>query len=104
MRNNSEHGGLVVFITSDTDFLKDVNAVVESRNFTAELLFHGERMSKAPGMREKVDRFYEWMQWLRDEMQMPRLQMHLFDEEYEWGSQSGSSGTTCATLHTHKRL
>ena len=95
MRNNPD-GGLVVFITSDSDFLKDVNTVMENYNFTAELLFHGEQMSKAPGMKEKVHCFFEWMDWLREQMQMPRLQMHAFDKQLEWGSPSGSSGTPVA--------
>ena len=92
MRNNPE-GGLVVFITSDSDFLKDVNAVVENHKFRAELLFYGgKQMSKAPGMREKAHMCYEWMGWLREQMQMPQLQMHDFDKEKEWRSPSGSSG------------
>ena len=98
MRNNSA-GGLVVFITSDTDFLKDVNSVVENYNFKAALLFHGQRMSKAPGMKEKVHEFYEWMGWLRQQMIMPNLQMHTFNKELEWGSPSGLRGVTLTMLH-----
>lgn len=92
MLRNPE-GGLVVFMTSDSDFLRDVNAVVENHNFRAELLFHGgQQMSKAPGMREKAHNCYEWMEWLQQEMRMPQLQMHPFDKELEWQSPVGSSG------------
>lgn len=92
MMRNPE-GGLVVFMTSDSDFLRDVNAVVENHNFRAELLYHGGRqMSRAPGMREKAHNCYEWMDWLREQMQMPQLQMHPFDKELEWQSPSGLSG------------
>ena len=95
MRNNPE-GGLIVFMTSDTDFLKDVNAVVENYNFRAELIFSGDVFGKAPGMREKVNsqgQCHEWMEWLREQMQMPHLQMHTFNKRLEWESPSGSSGS-----------
>ncbi|KAL3130378.1 poly ADP-ribose polymerase [Trebouxia sp. C0009 RCD-2024] len=94
MRNNPE-GGLVVFMTSDTDFLKDIKAVVENYNFRAELIFFGDIISKAPGMREKVNsqgQCHEWMEWLRGQMQMPQLQMHPFNKQLEWEPPSGLSG------------
>ena len=77
MRNNPE-GGLVVFITSDTDFLKEVNTVTRADGFSAELLYWKEGYTTGPGMRENVDRCYEWMDWLRGNMSMPQLQMHHF--------------------------
>lgn len=95
MRNNPE-GGLVVFMTSDTDFLKDIKAVVENYNFRAELIFFGDIISKAPGMREKVNsqgQCHEWMEWLRGQMQMPQLQMHPFNKQLEWEPPSGLSGS-----------
>lgn len=101
MRHNPE-GGLVVFMTSDTDFLKDVNAVVENYNFKAELIFHGDNMSKAPGMREKVNsqgHCHEWMQWLRETMRMPQLQMHPFDKHLEWATPSDPAGSRFLLLH-----
>lgn len=96
MKYNPE-GGLVVFITSDSDFLKAINSVVENYKFRAHLIFYGERMSKAPGMREKVNSqgvCYEWMTWLRKEMQMPQLRMHPFDQKLEWESPNRLSGST----------
>jgi len=78
MSSNWQDGGLVVFITSDSDFLREVSTVVEADGFSAELLFYGPSMSRAPGMRERVDQYYEWLDWLRTEMQMPQLQMHPF--------------------------
>ena len=93
---NNPDGGLIVFVTSDSDFLGQVNAVIESRNFRADLIFFGKRMSRAPGMREKIKsqgHCYEWMKWLKDNMQMPELQMHKFDKEWEWKSPQRSSGS-----------
>lgn len=95
MRNNPE-GGLVVFMTSDRDFLHDVNAVVDNYNFKAELIYFGDKTSKAPGMREKVNsqgQCHEWMEWLREQMQMPQLQMHPFNKQLEWESPSRASGS-----------
>ena len=95
MAQNPE-GGLVVFITSDSDFLKAVSSVVENYKFKAHLMFYGVRMSKAPGMREKVASqgvCYEWMTWLRKEMQMPQLRMHPFDKDLEWKSPNCVSGS-----------
>ena len=71
-------GGLVVFITSDTDFLNEVKTVYEADGFSAELLYLKEGYTTGPGMRDKVVRHYEWMEWLRDSMQMPHLEMHAF--------------------------
>ena len=78
MSSNRQEGGLVVFITSDGDFLREVSTVMEADGFSAELLFYGPSMSRAPGMRERVDQYYEWLEWLCTEMQMPKLQMHPF--------------------------
>ena len=95
---HNPEGGLVVFMTSDSDLLRDVNAVVENHNFRAALLFHGgKQMSKAPAMREKAHECYEWMGWLRTEMQMPQLQMHVFNKELEWQSPTDLLGILCVS-------
>ena len=65
----------MVFITADTDFLQEVNTVHEADGFDAVLLYWKEAYTTGPGMREKVLYHKEWMEWLREQMQMP-LEMH----------------------------
>ena len=94
MSSNRQEGGLIVIIMSDCGFLCEVSTVVEADGFSAELLFYRPSMSHAPGMRERVDQYYEWMEWmewLRREMQMPKLQMHPFSWK-DWVSPASVSG------------
>ena len=91
MQTNPE-GGLVVFITCNSEFLRDVTRVHEADGFTAELLYVKEDLARGPGMREKVVRHYEWIDWLREQMQRPRLQMHALTEA-EWEQPNPQAGT-----------
>lgn len=73
-------GGLVVFITSDKEFLANVQSTKDRFNFLAEVLYSQPKLSPAPGLRENAKASYEWLTWLQSELSMPKLQMQQYDE------------------------
>ena len=102
MRQNPQ-GGTVVFITSDNEFLREITTVHEAAGFTAELMYVKEDLQSGPGMREKVSCHYEWISWLRVQMQCPLLQLQPFSEA-DWKSPDPELGISSADIFTNDCL
>ena len=72
-------GGHVVFITSDRDFLAHVQSIKDRPNFSATVLYCQPNLSPEPGLCENAPSF-EWLAWLKQELNMPHLRMQPYDE------------------------
>ena len=97
--HQNPQGGLVVFLTSDNEFLREITTVHEAAGFTAKLLYVKEDLPVGPGMRQKAIYHCEWITWLREQMQRPLLQLQPFSEA-DWKSPHPEQGIVSADMLT----